>query len=128
VVVLPCVPATPMVKELSEMNYKGIVCIKSTVKPGTTEILAKKYSNLNSTLEYLKIFFKSLKNLLLSSINAINIYHNLAFSFKNCFTASNFSLLNSGIIFQSKALFRNNSITTSKYSCCALVKVPIEIL
>jgi UDPglucose 6-dehydrogenase len=36
------------VKELSEMNYKGIVCIKSTVKPGTTEILAKKYSNLNS--------------------------------------------------------------------------------
>jgi hypothetical protein len=43
-----------------------------------------KYSNLNSTLEYLKIFFKSLKNLLLSSINAINIYHNLAFSFKNC--------------------------------------------
>jgi hypothetical protein len=43
-----------------------------------------KYSNLNSTLEYLKIFFKSLKKLLLSSIVSINIYYNLAYSLKNC--------------------------------------------
>ena len=36
------------VKELSDLNYNGIVCIKSTVKPGTTESLGKKYNNLNS--------------------------------------------------------------------------------
>lgn len=43
-----------------------------------------KYSNLNSTLEYLKVFFKGLKKLLLSSIYSINIYYNLAYSLKNC--------------------------------------------
>lgn len=36
------------VNELSNLNYKGIVCIKSTVKPGTTEFLAKKYKNIKS--------------------------------------------------------------------------------
>lgn len=36
------------VKELSDLNYSGVVCIKSTVKPGTTESLGKKYSNLSS--------------------------------------------------------------------------------
>jgi hypothetical protein len=43
-----------------------------------------KYVHLNSTLDYLNILFKSLKKLLLSSINAINIYHNLAYSLNNC--------------------------------------------
>ena len=32
-----------VVKELSELEYKGIICIKSTVSPGTTERLKTKY-------------------------------------------------------------------------------------
>ena len=36
------------VKELSDLNYKGVVCVKSTVKPGTTQKLIEKYKNLNS--------------------------------------------------------------------------------
>jgi len=32
-----------VVKELSELDYKGIICIKSTVSPGTTERLKTKY-------------------------------------------------------------------------------------
>jgi hypothetical protein len=43
-----------------------------------------KYDNLSITLEYLKFYLHSLKTFLLSSINAINIYHNLAWSLKNC--------------------------------------------
>ena len=43
-----------------------------------------KYDNLSITLEYLKFYLHSLKTLLLMSINAINIYHNLAWSLKNC--------------------------------------------
>jgi nucleotide sugar dehydrogenase len=31
------------VKNLVKLNYKGIICIKSTVQPGTTRILSKKY-------------------------------------------------------------------------------------
>jgi len=36
------------IQSLSELNYKGAVCIKSTVKPGTTENLRSKYTNLKS--------------------------------------------------------------------------------
>jgi UDPglucose 6-dehydrogenase len=36
------------VQSLSELGYNGVVCIKSTVKPGTTENLRGKYSNLKS--------------------------------------------------------------------------------
>jgi len=43
-----------------------------------------KYDNLAITLEYLKFYLHSLKTLLLCSINAINIYHNLAWSLTNC--------------------------------------------
>ena len=35
-----------VVKELNNLNYKGIVAVKSTVKPGTTDYLSKKYPNL----------------------------------------------------------------------------------
>lgn len=35
-----------IVNKLSKANYKGIVTIKSTVIPGTTDYLAKKYPNL----------------------------------------------------------------------------------
>jgi hypothetical protein len=43
-----------------------------------------KYDNLSITLEYLKFYLHSLKTFLLSSINSINIYHNLAWSLTNC--------------------------------------------
>ena len=43
-----------------------------------------KYDNLAITLEYLKFYLHSLKTFLLMSINAINIYHNLAWSLSNC--------------------------------------------
>lgn len=36
-----------VVEELSDMNYKGIVAIKSTVEPGTTDMLKNKTKNLN---------------------------------------------------------------------------------
>jgi len=42
------------------------------------------FDNLGITLEYLKFYLHSLKTFLLSSINAINIYHNLAWSLTNC--------------------------------------------
>jgi GDP-mannose 6-dehydrogenase len=36
-------------KQLNELNYKGIVAIKSTVQPGTTNTLIKTYPNLTFT-------------------------------------------------------------------------------
>ena len=36
-----------VVRELANLKYDGIVCIKSTVKPGTTEKLSKYYPSLN---------------------------------------------------------------------------------
>jgi len=36
-----------VVRELADLKYDGIVCIKSTVKPGTTEKLSKYYPSLN---------------------------------------------------------------------------------
>ena len=36
-----------VVRELVDLKYDGIVCIKSTVKPGTTEKLSKYYPSLN---------------------------------------------------------------------------------
>jgi UDPglucose 6-dehydrogenase len=35
-----------VVKQLSDLGYKGVIVIKSTVIPGTTYFLQKKYSNL----------------------------------------------------------------------------------
>ena len=32
------------IKELKEINYKGVICIKSTVEPGSTLRLSKKYN------------------------------------------------------------------------------------
>nr|MBC8146377.1 UDP-glucose/GDP-mannose dehydrogenase family protein [Bacteroidota bacterium] len=34
-----------VVKELDDIQYEGIICIKSTVVPGTTDKLRKKYTN-----------------------------------------------------------------------------------
>ena len=34
-----------VVKELTDLNYEGIICIKSTVSPGTTKRLKQKYKN-----------------------------------------------------------------------------------
>lgn len=31
--------------ELDEMNYKGVICIKSTITPGTTQKMIEKYNN-----------------------------------------------------------------------------------
>ena len=36
-----------VVKELSDLNYNGIVAIKSTVEPGTTRLFSSKFSKLN---------------------------------------------------------------------------------
>lgn len=33
--------------ELQEMKYVGVICIKSTITPGTTEKMIKKYNNTN---------------------------------------------------------------------------------
>ena len=54
-----CVPSPPRedgscdttiveqtVESLSKMEYKGIVAVKSTVLPGTTETLQKRHTNL----------------------------------------------------------------------------------
>lgn len=32
------------VKELKHINYRGVICIKSTVEPGSTSMLSKKYN------------------------------------------------------------------------------------
>jgi UDPglucose 6-dehydrogenase len=45
-----------VVKELSDFNYKGIVAIKSTVEPGTTDMLKNKIDNL--TLCFVPEFLK----------------------------------------------------------------------
>src|SRR6185312_4076673 len=34
-----------VLKKLSELNYPGIICIKSTVTPGTTQKLIEEYNN-----------------------------------------------------------------------------------
>lgn len=39
-----------VVNELSDIRYTGIVCIKSTVEPGTTESLSKKYTHLRMAM------------------------------------------------------------------------------
>ena len=36
-----------VVRDLSDLKYKGVVCIKSTVKPGTTKKLSEDFSMLN---------------------------------------------------------------------------------
>jgi len=36
-----------VLNELSILNYKGIICIKSTIIPGTTDSLIKKFNNTN---------------------------------------------------------------------------------
>lgn len=36
-----------VVKDLNSINYKGLICIKSTVTPGTTDNLARKYPDLD---------------------------------------------------------------------------------
>ena len=36
-----------VVNELSNLEYKGVICIKSTVKPGTTKKLSKDFPTLN---------------------------------------------------------------------------------
>lgn len=36
-----------VVKELSDLNYNGIVAIKSTVEPGTTKLFSSKFPKLN---------------------------------------------------------------------------------
>ena len=45
-----------VVLKLSKLNFEGIVSIKSTVKPGTTEMLIEKFPNLNLSFvpEFLK--------------------------------------------------------------------------
>jgi len=45
-----------VVEQLDELTYKGIVAIKSTVKPGTTESLAEKYPEL--TLAFVPEFLR----------------------------------------------------------------------
>ena len=35
-----------VIKELDRKKYKGLICIKSTVKPGTTQFFIEKFSNL----------------------------------------------------------------------------------
>lgn len=45
-----------VVQELSDLNYGGIVAVKSTVKPGTTEDLVKKHPNL--TLAFVPEFLR----------------------------------------------------------------------
>ena len=43
------------VKQIKEINYKGVICIKSTVEPGTTSRLSKKYDlNLCFVPEFLR--------------------------------------------------------------------------
>ena len=59
-VVFICVPTPPnkdgecdisivteVIEQISHLNYKGIICIKSTVTPGTTDRLQEKYKNSN---------------------------------------------------------------------------------
>ena len=44
-----------VISELKDSSYKGIIAIKSTVEPGTTKKLSKKYGiNLNFVPEFLK--------------------------------------------------------------------------
>jgi len=44
-----------VVKDLSDNNYKGIICIKSTISPGTTEALKEKYGkNICFVPEFLR--------------------------------------------------------------------------
>ena len=45
-----------VVKELAELDYSGIVAVKSTVKPGTTQTLVEKYPNL--TLAFVPEFLR----------------------------------------------------------------------
>lgn len=45
-----------VVKELADLDYSGIVAVKSTVKPGTTDELVKKYTNL--TLAFVPEFLR----------------------------------------------------------------------
>lgn len=45
-----------VVQELADLKYKGIVAVKSTVKPGTTEELVKKHPNL--TLAFVPEFLR----------------------------------------------------------------------
>ena len=40
-------PLNDVITELSELNYEGIVLVKSTVVPGTTEKFANSFPNLN---------------------------------------------------------------------------------
>ena len=49
-----------VVRELADLKYDGIVCIKSTVKPGTTEKLSKYYPSLNLSLNSKSVFNCSL--------------------------------------------------------------------
>jgi|TARA_R100000030_G_scaffold43373_2_gene32739 GDP-mannose 6-dehydrogenase len=45
-----------VVEELNNLNYKGIVAVKSTVKPGTTGLLVDKYPNL--TISFVPEFLR----------------------------------------------------------------------
>lgn len=38
---------TKVLDDLSRLNYKGVICIKSTITPGTTQSMINKYQNAN---------------------------------------------------------------------------------